>query len=200
MVGEELKIEDLKPLGLKCSQSDCKTGRHYFALTKKVRQGNDPLVCKDCKADLVEWDRVRKRDLIDVENTFNSLRYEYIRHVYWHCKFDQRAINYALRKGKIELFAAAEHRIRKYIAKPEDAFSSMSTSYEGNPIFYAQHATATCCRKCIEKWHDIPCDKLLTEAQILYFTKLITLYLDERFPNLPDHKQKVASIRNKNNH
>ncbi len=30
------------------------------------------------------------------------------------------------------------------------------TPREGNTIFYAQHATASCCRTCIEYWHGIP--------------------------------------------
>ena len=32
-----------------------------------------------------------------------------------------------------------------------------------HPVFIAQHATATCCRGCIEKWHHIPKDKILDE-------------------------------------
>ncbi len=24
---------------------------------------------------------------------------------------------------------------------------------KGHPVFVAQHATATCCRECIRKWH-----------------------------------------------
>ena len=26
----------------------------------------------------------------------------------------------------------------------------------GHPVFVAQHATATCCRGCLEKWYGIP--------------------------------------------
>jgi hypothetical protein len=29
------------------------------------------------------------------------------------------------------------------------------TPYRGHPVFVAQHATATCCRSCLERWHDI---------------------------------------------
>ena len=29
------------------------------------------------------------------------------------------------------------------------------TPTKGHPVFVAQHATATCCRECIRKWHKI---------------------------------------------
>src|SRR4051812_47751504 len=29
------------------------------------------------------------------------------------------------------------------------------TPYGGHPVFVAQHATATCCRTCLQRWHDI---------------------------------------------
>lgn len=30
------------------------------------------------------------------------------------------------------------------------------TPMKNHPIFIAQHATATCCRGCLQKWHSIP--------------------------------------------
>jgi hypothetical protein len=30
------------------------------------------------------------------------------------------------------------------------------TPYRGHPVFVAQHATACCCRGCLEKFHGIP--------------------------------------------
>jgi hypothetical protein len=29
------------------------------------------------------------------------------------------------------------------------------TPWRGHPVFVAQHATATCCRGCLAKWHGI---------------------------------------------
>ncbi|MEM3113149.1 MAG: DUF4186 family protein [Candidatus Pacearchaeota archaeon] len=40
-------------------------------------------------------------------------------------------------------------------------------------VFKAQHATATCCRKCIEKWHKIPENKILDEIEMNYLTGLV---------------------------
>lgn len=194
MSAEEVKKDVLEPLGVKCSTTHCVSDRHYFRQTKKMREGKQPPRCKDCGADLVNWDRVRQRDLGDVAHTFAALKYEFIRHHYWHREFDQRAINYAKRKGRIELLETAEARIHKSLGKPADAFDWCGTKWEGNPIFYAQHATATCCRKCVEKWHGIPRDQELTEDQLKYLTRLVILYLEERLPDLPDYKQKVPRI------
>jgi hypothetical protein len=194
MSDEAVKTE-LEPLKIKCSSSRCASNLHYFRQTKKMRENNEPPICKVCKADLVDWPRVRQCDLNDVEHTFLALKLELVRHSYWHRPFDQKAINYALRKGKVELFKAAESRIRSSVGRPADAFDWSGTSWEGNPICYAQHATAACCRKCIEKWHGIPRDQPLKEDQIKYLTRLVVMYLEDRFPDLPDYKQKVPSLR-----
>jgi hypothetical protein len=40
-------------------------------------------------------------------------------------------------------------------------------------VFIAQHGTATCCRKCIQKWHGIEKGRALSEAEIDYVVALI---------------------------
>ena len=40
-------------------------------------------------------------------------------------------------------------------------------------VFVAQHATATCCRGCLEKWHRIPKGRELTEAEQEYIVNVI---------------------------
>ena len=44
---------------------------------------------------------------------------------------------------------------------------------KGHPVFIAQHATATCCRKCINKWHKFEMNTELTDEQQLYIVNLI---------------------------
>jgi len=41
----------------------------------------------------------------------------------------------------------------------------------------AQHATATCCRSCLQKWHGIAKGKELTEEQIDYIAGVIRHWL-----------------------
>lgn len=42
----------------------------------------------------------------------------------------------------------------------------------GHPVFIAQHATATCCRECIRKWHKMQPGKELSQVQQEYLVKI----------------------------
>ena len=42
------------------------------------------------------------------------------------------------------------------------------TPMRGHPVFIAQHATATCCRECIRKWHKMQPGKELSQVQQEY--------------------------------
>jgi hypothetical protein len=144
---------------------------------------------------LVDFPRVQKRNVKDLEYTFRSLKYELIRHHFWHLEIDRRAVNYARRKGRIALHIAAEHRIRKSVGPAEPFRDGTQTGKSGNPLFYAQHATATCCRKCMEYWHGVEQKRPLAEEEIVYFTAMVNMFIDERFPSLKDAGEKVAPIR-----
>ena len=91
-----------------------------------------------------------------------------------------------MNKGLNGLRDAAEHRLRKYVGPPRSKLfrDGMQTPRNGNAIFYAQHATATCCRKCIEAWHGIDRERPLTDAEIGYMTGLAMHYIGERLPGL----------------
>ena len=47
------------------------------------------------------------------------------------------------------------------------------TPMRGHPVFIAQHATATCCRGCLYKWHHIEKNKKLSEREINFIVALI---------------------------
>lgn len=48
----------------------------------------------------------------------------------------------------------------------------------GHPVFVAQHATATCCRGCLAKWHGIAAGRPLTKAEQDLAAALIMRWLD----------------------
>lgn len=194
-MSEDEAFEDPKPLGIKCTSSDCENGLHCFRQTLKMRRENTRGVCRDCGADLVDWSRVYRQDLGDVAHTFEALNHELIRHHFWHVALDQHAINYALRKGRKGIRETALNRIKKSVGAPRHPLEGRQTPFEGNPIYYAQHAVAACCRACIEEWHDIPRDQELSEEEIQYLTELVILYVFDRFPELPENGQKVPAIK-----
>ncbi len=191
-----MPAKNRKPLGLTCTSTKCADNLHCFRQAKK--KGEEHVVgghCIDCGADLVDFSRVHLRKPADLDYTFNSLQFEMIRHHYWHVEFDQRALNYALRKGRIGMLAAAEKRVKQALAPAEPAFDGRQTTMKGNPLHYAQHATATCCRKCVEYWHGIPQGNELTSEEIDYCTGLINKFVAKRLPQLTEHGEKVAPIR-----
>lgn len=51
------------------------------------------------------------------------------------------------------------------------------TPMRGHPVFIAQHATATCCRKCLYKWHKINQNKRLTKEEVDYIVNVIMKWI-----------------------
>ena len=190
---QELK-ENLKPLKITCTSSDCQNGLHCFQQTRAMGALNQQGRCRICGAELVDWGRVYRRDLSDVAYTFAMLKHELIRHHNWHKEIDQKAVNHARRKGKVLLREAVEKRIRKSVGPAEPTFDGRQTPKDGNIIYYAQHATGSCCRKCIEEWHGIPRGRELTENEMAYLATLAMLYIDERLPLLTLHREKIPRM------
>ena len=52
------------------------------------------------------------------------------------------------------------------------------TPYRGHPVFVAQHATATCCRSCLERWHGIEKGRELTTAEQEYAVDVICRWIE----------------------
>jgi hypothetical protein len=50
----------------------------------------------------------------------------------------------------------------------------------GHPVFVAQHATASCCRSCLAKWHAIPAGRRLTAAEQRHVVGAIERWLRQQ--------------------
>ncbi len=51
---------------------------------------------------------------------------------------------------------------------------------KGHPVFIAQHATATCCRKCLQKWHGLPRGRILSEPEINRVVAVIMAWIENQ--------------------
>ena len=51
------------------------------------------------------------------------------------------------------------------------------TPMSGHPVFIAQHATGTCCRGCLYKWHGIKNGKELNREEIDYIVDIIMRWI-----------------------
>ena len=189
-------LEFQKPpqLNIKCTSADCENDLHCFKQLKKMTE-EERGKCRYCGADIVDWDRLHVRDFGDVQYTFAALKNEMIRHYFFHRELDERAVRHAQRKGRIQLKVAARSRLTKYLASAQLARDGRQTPFEGNAIYYAQHATATCCRTCLQYWHDIPKGRELTTEEQEYCAALVHCFLDDRLPELTDLPIRVPKMR-----
>ncbi|UYZ82893.1 DUF4186 domain-containing protein [Entomomonas sp. E2T0] len=94
---------------------------------------------------------------------------------------------YLQQKGKQIITQHAVEFIAQRLAPAQPVNDGKQTPWKGHPVFVAQHATATCCRGCLQKWHGIPKNQPLTSAQQQYIVTVIMYWLD---------LGKVKSIKN----
>jgi hypothetical protein len=71
--------------------------------------------------------------------------------------------------------------IGKRLAPAEPYKDGKQTPWRGHPVFVAQHATATCCRSCLLKSHDIPKGRELTPDEQGYVVDVICRWVERDF-------------------
>jgi Domain of unknown function (DUF4186) len=91
-----------------------------------------------------------------------------------------RERDYLKRKG---LEAVLEHGaafIAQRLAPAHPLNDGKQTPMRNHPVFVAQHATATCCRGCLEKWHAIPSGQELTADEQAYVLDVLRRWLADQ--------------------
>ena len=92
-----------------------------------------------------------------------------------------KEIEYIDKLGLEEIKKQAYEIINKRI-KPEIIENDgKQTPMKNHPVFIGQHATATCCRNCLYKWHHIKKNKELTEHEIDFITSLIIEWIRREY-------------------
>jgi hypothetical protein len=71
----------------------------------------------------------------------------------FHLRGRQRAI--VQLRGMSAIRAHADELVARRVAPAQSHRDGRQTPYRGHPVFVARHATATCCRTCLERWHGI---------------------------------------------
>jgi hypothetical protein len=88
-----------------------------------------------------------------------------------------REREYLEAKGLATVLAHARDFIEQRLAPANPKNDGKQTPMRGHPAFIAQHATATCCRSCLAKWHDVPAGKALSEAETAHVVAIIDRWL-----------------------
>jgi hypothetical protein len=68
--------------------------------------------------------------------------------------------------------------VQQRLVPAEPKNDGRQTPMRGHPIFIAQHATATCCRGCLEKWHRISRGRELNEEEVEYVVAVLARWLN----------------------
>ena len=87
---------------------------------------------------------------------------------------------YLRAKGLTTIAGHARDFIAKRLAPAAPAKDGKQTPWRGHPVFIAQHATATCCRGCLMKWHGIAKGKPLSEEEQAHVVGVIERWLREQ--------------------
>ncbi len=91
---------------------------------------------------------------------------------------------YIAAHGWDEIAAQARKIITERLAPAVPLNDGKQTPMRGHVVFVAQHATATCCRGCLMKWHGIPRGVPLGDEQIAYVVQFIVDWLRDRAGDL----------------
>lgn len=108
----------------------------------------------------------------DILNKLNSSKFRSS----FHLKSGD--VNYIKEKGLSKIESHALDFINKRLKDVSNVNDGKQTPIKGHPVFIAQHATATCCRGCLEKWHKIEKTHILNEREVLYIKNVIMKWIE----------------------
>lgn len=92
-------------------------------------------------------------------------------------KLKEKEFKYIEKSGIDTLKEHAYFFVKQKLASKNIKNDGKQTPMKGHPVFIAQHATATCCRSCLYKWHHISKNKELTDFEIKYIVNVILFWI-----------------------
>ena len=95
-------------------------------------------------------------------------------------KLSQKDRDYIATKGLETIKEHAYQFINSRVAPDFPKNDGKQTPMRGHPVFIAQHATATCCRGCISKWHGIEKGRALNEEEVDFVVALIMGWIERQ--------------------
>ena len=110
----------------------------------------------------------------DLEEIFAALEKSSFRRSF---RLRGKELVYLHNKGLPVVLEHAADFIEKRLAPASPANDGKQTPMRHHPVFIAQHATATCCRGCLQKWHMIPKGHALEDAEKQYIVEVIRAWL-----------------------
>ena len=106
-------------------------------------------------------------------------------------KLKEKDKAYLNQKGIDTIRSHTKDFISKRLAPAEIPNDGKQTPMRGHPVFIAQHATATCCRECIRKWHKMQPGRELSQVQQDYLVDVIMTWIQQE---IADSNRKRSPI------
>ena len=85
---------------------------------------------------------------------------------------------YLQSKGLATVLSHTRDFVVQRLAPADPPNDGKQTPMRGHPAFIAQHATATCCRSCLAKWHRIEKGAELTGEEVEYVVGVVRGWLE----------------------
>ncbi len=82
-------------------------------------------------------------------------------------------------RGLATVLDHAADFVAKRLAPAAPPNDGKQTPMRGHPVFIAQHATATCCRSCLAKWHGVPAGRRLDDEEQRHVVAVIARWLKD---------------------
>ena len=116
-------------------------------------------------------------DLRKVNSTLELLKRSSFRSKF---ELTDRDRQYIEEKGMETITKHAFDFIHLRVAPQFPKNDGKQTPMRGHPVFIAQHATATCCRGCLQKWHRIQKGRGLSDNEVKFIVNLIMKWIEKQ--------------------
>ena len=93
---------------------------------------------------------------------------------------NNKDIEYIKEKGMETIRFHACEFVKTKLAPAFPYKDGKQTPTHGHPVFKAMHATACCCRGCLNKWYNVPKGVELTETQQEKIVNLLMAWIESR--------------------
>ena len=145
----------------------------YYAIKNETTTGRNTMLARRLQPD--SKDGIQPSMVCETPAVYEGNLWKRLSQSKFRSSFSLKANDrsYVSDKGIDKVREHACDFIRKRLAQADIPNDGKQTPMRGHPVFVAQHATATCCRGCLEKWHHIPKGRELTETEKEYIVNVI---------------------------
>ena len=95
----------------------------------------------------------------------------------------KKELAYLEYKGMEVMRRHAEDFVRQKLAPADPINDGKQTPMHGHPVFKAMHATACCCRGCLNKWYKVPLHREPTESEQQRIVNLLMAWIVRNYRN-----------------